>query len=298
MNPTGFQFWTKDACDKQPYDPSDDPDEAIYWTKWRAPKWFFMQPFANRPYDRATAWERMDEGESKHLLEVVEDRFNQRLIMALDDAVDATHIRLAKRESQDKPTTNGVVPEPAPQVASGSPRKEIRVREPKSEADLWRHFHERFQSLADEEVEKEAARRDRFLRAHFTYRKETEIFHVRDARWTLALFYRDLDVPETARVHTATNPLGPFCLLEPPQSGLWTLSDGVNENLRERLQTLAARAAITLDCTKGTDPVDFWLHRLLHDLRENQSKLLFGRRWRSRAHRTSVRGFSYILRPA
>jgi hypothetical protein len=150
------------------------------------------------------------------------------------------------------------------------------VREPKSEADLWRHFHERFQSLADEEVEKEAARRDRFLRAHFTYRKETEIFHVRDARWTLALFYRDLDVPETARVHTATNPLGPFCLLEPPQSGLWTFSDGVNENLRERLQTLAARAAITLDCTKGTDPVDFWLHRLLHDLRENQSKLLFG----------------------
>ena len=90
-------IWTKNACDKQPYDPSVGPIEAMKWTKWRAPKWFFMQPFANWPFDSATAWERMDEAKSKELLEVVEDKFNQRLIMALERAVDETHVQLAKR---------------------------------------------------------------------------------------------------------------------------------------------------------------------------------------------------------
>jgi len=93
-------LWTKNTCDKQPYDPLDDPNEAIHWTKWRAPKWFFMQPFGSRPYDPITAWDRMDEGESRHLLEVIEDRFNQHLVMALEKAVDETHIQLAKRRNQ------------------------------------------------------------------------------------------------------------------------------------------------------------------------------------------------------
>lgn len=103
-------LWTKDACDKQPYDPSGNPDEAIHWAKWRAPKWFFMQPFASWPYDRATAWERMNEAESKQLLEEVEDRFNQRLIMALEKAVDENHVRLAKQASRVGMVTQSLAP--------------------------------------------------------------------------------------------------------------------------------------------------------------------------------------------
>jgi hypothetical protein len=90
-------LWTRDACDKQEYD-SSEPEESIYWRKWRAPCWFFMQPFANRPYDRSAAWQRMNEADSKHLLDVAEDRFNQRLITALHKVVDETHVRLAKEK--------------------------------------------------------------------------------------------------------------------------------------------------------------------------------------------------------
>jgi hypothetical protein len=226
-------LWTKDACDKQPYDPSGDPDEAIYWTKWRAPKWFFMRPFANRPYDAATSWERMDEGESKHLLEVVEDRFNQRLIMALEKAVDETHVRLAKQAGRVEPDrTDG--------------KRALLQSEP------WRDFRAGFQSLADEEWRENAAQRDRFLRAYCNYNEHPEILHEKGKPGQ-----------------------GPFCLLKRPETGLWIVSDGVNENFQARFRTLAARAGLALGSPKGTDPEDFWLHRLFLDLRENNSDQLF-----------------------
>lgn len=97
-----ISLWTKDACDKQTHDPSNDSDETIYWNKWRAPKWLSMQPFANPPFDRVTAWDRKDEAESRHLLQVVEDRFNQRLITELEKAVDDAHVQLAKRGNQSE----------------------------------------------------------------------------------------------------------------------------------------------------------------------------------------------------
>jgi hypothetical protein len=96
----GISIWLKDACDKQEYCPSDDAEELIFWRSWRAPRWLFMQPFANRPYDRAIAWERMDEAETVHVLQVVESRFNQQLIMELQKTIDQTHITRAKTEKQ------------------------------------------------------------------------------------------------------------------------------------------------------------------------------------------------------
>lgn len=158
-------LWTKDACDKQRYDASGDHDEMIYWRQWRAPGWFLMQPFANYPYDAATAWERMDENDSKHLLEVVEDRFNHRLIMALDKAADETHVRLAKLASTVTPTSTVGVAKPA------SP-KGGHMDGSRSEPDLWRDFHTEFQALGEEERREGAVRKDRFLRAYYSYAEQ------------------------------------------------------------------------------------------------------------------------------
>jgi len=119
-------------------------------------------------------------------------------------------------------------------------------------ADLWRDFRAEFQSLADEERREKAAQRDRFLHAYCDYKEHPEIFHEKGR-------------PEQ----------GTFCLLKRPEIGLWIVSDGVNENFQARFRTLAARAGLALGSPKGTDPEDFWLHRLFLDLRENNSDQLF-----------------------
>ena len=84
-------LWMIEACD------GGWSGDDIECRNWRAPKWLFMQPLASPPYDHVTAWERMDETETKKALNVIEDRFNQRLIMELEGAVDEAYITLAKR---------------------------------------------------------------------------------------------------------------------------------------------------------------------------------------------------------
>jgi len=146
-----------------------------------------------------------------------------------------------------------------------------------SEPDQWRDFHEKFQTLANEELRQRAARTDRFVRAYFTYRKGAEILQVRrDGQRALSLFSNSdklLDAPNV--LNTGIPAHGPFCLIKVPEFGLWALSGGANENFQERFQTVAARAGVALGCLQNTDPVDFWLHRLVLDLRDNKSKLLF-----------------------
>lgn len=146
-----------------------------------------------------------------------------------------------------------------------------------SESDQWHDFHEKFQALSNEELKEGASQRDCFVRAYFTYRKGAEILHVlRDARWAFALFSgSDKPPTEPKAPNTGLTAYGPFCLLETPECGLWSLSAGESENFSERAQTLGARAGVALGCPTGTDPLDSWLHRLLCDLRENRSKLLF-----------------------
>lgn len=245
-------LWTKDACDKQPYDPSGDADELLHWRNWRAPRWFFMQPFANWPYNRATAWERMDEGESERVLEEVEDRFNQRLVTALEKAVDETHVRLAKQMAQRTPAAQRLVHRPAFQSPFESVTRAEKVNGPRSIADRWQGFRENFQALAEEERRAGAAQKDRFLRAHCSYGKHPEVFH-------------EYGRPE----------YGPYCLLQVPECGLWFLSDGLNENFRARFDALATRAALELAPEPSAEPLDFWLHNLWLDLRSNRSRELF-----------------------
>jgi lambda repressor-like predicted transcriptional regulator len=101
----GISLWLKFACDKE----SGAVDD-IEWKSWRAPRWLFMQPFANHLYDRAKAWERMSEAETQHVLEVVEDRFNERLVTELEKAVDGAHIHQAMKPPA-KVTASPQVPE-------------------------------------------------------------------------------------------------------------------------------------------------------------------------------------------
>jgi ribosome-binding protein aMBF1 (putative translation factor) len=121
-----------------------------------------------------------------------------------------------------------------------------------NQADAWKDFHERFTQLAREEERIErAAPKDRLLRAYCSYKEHPEVWEKGKAEQ------------------------GCFCLLNAPETGLWTLGDGVSENFVERFRALAARAGVTLGSPEGTDPEDFWLHRLWLDLRENKNKQLF-----------------------
>jgi hypothetical protein len=161
-------------------------------------------------------------------------------------------------------------------IAEERSREEQHRERAVSESDQWRNFHEKFQALANEELKEGAPQSDRFVRAYFTYRKGAEILQVlRDARWALALF-SDSGKPATEpkMPNTGLSAYGPFCLVETPECGLWSLSGGVSENFSERAQTLGARAGVALGCPTGADPLDSWLHRLLYDLRENRSKVL------------------------
>lgn len=36
--------WVRDVCDKQVYDPKEDPEEQIFWRKWQAPMFLIMKP--------------------------------------------------------------------------------------------------------------------------------------------------------------------------------------------------------------------------------------------------------------
>jgi hypothetical protein len=122
-----------------------------------------------------------------------------------------------------------------------------------SESDLWKYFGNEFEQRAyEEEGIERAARKDRLLRAHCDYKKHPEIW-----------------------AEKGKPGQGFFCLLEAPETGLWMLSDGVNENFLERFRTLAARAGRALGPPKGSDAEDIWLHRLYRDLLEHNSDQLF-----------------------
>lgn len=121
-----------------------------------------------------------------------------------------------------------------------------------NQAGHWRGLHEEFMGLASEEEGiVRATRKDRFLRAYCEYKEHPEVL--------------ERGKPEQ----------GWFCLLKAPETGLWTLSDGVSENFQERFRALAARAGCALGSPIGVDAEDFWLHRLYCDLLDNRSDQLF-----------------------
>src|SRR6516225_4718671 len=97
-------------------------------------------------------------------------------------------------------------------------RLDLADREPMIEglrvnADLWRDFHEKFQALSNEERREGAAQKDRFLRAYCSYERHPEI-------------WREKGKPEQ----------GVLSLLNPPETGLWNISDIINENFQARFR--------------------------------------------------------------
>jgi len=62
-----------------------------------------------------------------------------------------------------------------------------------------------------------------------------------------------------------------------PESDRWKFGGGIGEDLRERVRTLAAHAAVALGYQNGMNADGFWLHRLYHYLRDKNSKRLFER---------------------
>jgi hypothetical protein len=157
-------------------------------------------------------------------------------------------------------------------------------------ADLWRVFQNRFMDLACEEQGKGRVdvitkgdtlrRMDRVLRVHCDYKDYPErVFVAEEVR----SFYKPLGVELTSehlsKIEAKTlewAELEKKAGLKAPETGRWVFgTGGVSENFRERVHLCVAEAGRALpDYPKGTDPEDFWLHRLWLDLLENNSDSL------------------------
>lgn len=159
------------------------------------------------------------------------------------------------------------------------------------EADQWRVFQNRFMDLACEEQGRGQAdvitkggtlrRMDRVLRVHCDYKDYPErVFVAEEVR----SFYKSLGVELTSedlsKIEAKTlewAALEKKAGLKAPETGRWMfVTGGVSENFRERVRLCVAEAGRALpDYPKGTDPEDFWLHRLWLDLLKNNSDSLF-----------------------
>lgn len=139
----------------------------------------------------------------------------------------------------------------------------------------WRQLQQDFQLLANEEIVRHSAGGDRLLCAYFTFMKSADVDQIRDdARIALETYMdrRISTAPELLNVGMEVP--ATFCFLKVPQYGLWALSECVNENFRERFHTVTEEAAVALGRPEHTDPVIWWLYKLLLYLREIKSSLL------------------------
>ena len=189
-------------------------------------------------------------GEHQQGAHILVSQMNQ-LLGEVANRYEIEAIELEKREAAARPVTQA----PTPAMRNGMSwdeqrRNHIRKLE---EAETWRDFHNKFMQLASEEAGIVGAeKKDLYLGAHCDYGKHPEIWAERGQPGQ-----------------------GLFCLLQPPETGLWMLGDGVSENFQARFRALATRAGVALGRPKNTDTEDFWFHRLYLDLLENNSDQLF-----------------------
>ncbi len=119
-------------------------------------------------------------------------------------------------------------------------------------ADLWREFHDKFKSLANEERSiLRKTREDRRLRVYCTYNSDR--------------------TPHESQLVQA----GIVCLLYRLESGIWDISKGPSEEIKASFVAQATRAGTQLGHPCGTTALDFWLHSLCLDLRITDSRKLF-----------------------
>jgi hypothetical protein len=153
----------------------------------------------------------------------------------------------------------------------------------------WAGRQTRFMGLAREEQGRAEAitkgevlqHFDKVLRAHCDYKDHAErVFvaeEVRSFYETLGIELTSEDLSKIEAKMLEWAELEKKAGLKAPETGRWIYGTGaVSENLRERVRLCVAEAGRALpQYRKGTDPEDFWLHRLYLDLVKNNSDLLF-----------------------
>jgi hypothetical protein len=130
-----------------------------------------------------------------------------------------------------------------------------------STVNSWRAFHDRYMQLAREEQGRaELTTRGKCLRVMEQLLRASCSYSEHPEGW-----------------ERGKPGQGPISLLQSQPYGVWNYdSDGISENFRERVRLCVADAGHTLaDYPAGTNAEDFWLHRLYHDLLENNSDQLF-----------------------
>ena len=90
-------IWVRNVCDKQPYDPKEDLDDAIYWRKWEAPEFLTMKPFMGRNYEPSAVRKRTGSEESLALLDALADRYVIRFDCWIRDRKGEMLVEAAKR---------------------------------------------------------------------------------------------------------------------------------------------------------------------------------------------------------
>jgi hypothetical protein len=111
--------WIKSCCDMQSSPHSVDTThdafiQWIFWTDWRAPRWLYMEPNGNMPYNGLTAWERMSEAETRHILNYLrEDRWILSLELVLEKLVGTAYEELAKTNSPRSHSEHSVEGDPS-----------------------------------------------------------------------------------------------------------------------------------------------------------------------------------------
>jgi hypothetical protein len=102
--------WVKSVCDGSsnvlPDTDKEFWEKVVFRTDWRAPQWLIMQPNGNRLYSRATAWERMSEGDTRRILSYLrESRWILLLKATLTQNLGAANEVLARRKQEPHATT-------------------------------------------------------------------------------------------------------------------------------------------------------------------------------------------------
>ncbi len=146
-----IRIWIKDACDKQIYDPGDDPEERIFWRKWQAPMFLVMRPSKYKPYDEVTVWERNDSETSSQLLESFVDDYVLHLEISLRRVAGEAALALAKQPPamQTNLATDDSkvrdIPSPQPTMPRRNPavRREARKLDTQSMQARWQKEYRR-----------------------------------------------------------------------------------------------------------------------------------------------------------
>jgi hypothetical protein len=133
--------WVRGVCDKQPFDPNDDTDECIFWTKWEAPKLLVMVPARAIPYDADEIWDRYGADASSSLLSSYAQNYVIRLEGVIRKAAGKAELENAKRPEPDRGNvvrTSTAAASVTERPKARSPRHEVRKLETEARHKRWR----------------------------------------------------------------------------------------------------------------------------------------------------------------